>query len=598
MQDYYSAAAKVPKVGRMNTDTYVLGINYRPLSTNDIGHHPAAVLLKNGSIVAMCEEERFVRVKEAPGQFPIHAAQFCLRCAGITVTDLTAIGWNWNPQKAAERRDRQRGSLARGLSEAVQFSLRRTPLAVLAPGLPGSILPEHAVEQLHRQLIYWLGLGPETPVFYFDHHLAHAASAFFASGLEKATVVTWDCWGDHLSGLVAHAAGDRIEPVEEIPFNRFSIGKLNDFVYDFLRTSEKGNLMGLAAYGKPAGMLDGLVDVAAMSMRMDLLSQTAPFADEFRRLAGEPRRPGEPLEERHKNLAADLQAVIEALGMKIVARAVEATGLRDVCFAGGCALNATLNGKIARSGMVDRVFVQPNAGDAGGALGAAYLTHLQLRGALPRQELTRAYWGPSFTTEEIVDQLKLVKIPYEIISDDDVAPLVAEALEAQHIVGWFQLGCEWGPRALGARSILADPRREETRNRVNAAIKYRDWWRPFAPSMLADAAPDYLEQPFLAPFMIVTFPVRGERAKEIQGVVHEDGTTRPQMVTREANPRYYDMIKRFAERTGVPMVMNTSFNLKGEPMVLTPRDALRTFFSSGMDTLVMSNVVVRKPGLR
>jgi predicted NodU family carbamoyl transferase len=353
--------------------------------------------------------------------------------------------------------------------------------------------------------------------------------------------------------------------------------------------------MGLAPYGTRKGLLDGLVDVDAGTMRVDLLARFAPFPESFRRVAGEPRRPGDPLEQRHKDLAADLQFTIEAFGMKIVEHAVRTTGLRDICFAGGCALNATLNGKIGRSGLVDRVFVQPEAGDAGGALGAAYLAHQALGLELPRRELRHVYWGPSFTTDDIVAQLELVKVPYELLPDDDIAPCIGEMLASEKIVGWFQLGSEWGPRALGARSIIADPRQEKMRDRVNNAIKYRDWWRPFAPSMLAEAADQYLEGAFPAPFMIVTFPVKPGKEKEIAGVVHRDGTTRPQMLVRDVNPRYYDLIHEFGRRTGVPVIMNTSFNLKGEPMVNSPRDALRTFFSSSLDALIMNNVLVRKP---
>lgn len=578
----------------MAEDIHVLGINYRPAEGNDIGHHPAAVLLRNGVPLAMCEEERFRRIKEAPGLFPLNAIQFCLNRAGIKAQDLAGIGWNWDPFKSAERSKKRRGALLGTLATTAQIGFRHVLPRQLASFAPGGLLPERIVGHLRSQLDYWLGVDEATPVHCIDHHLAHAASAYYASGFPRATIVTWDCWGDQLSGLIARGEGSRIEVIEEIPFERFSIGQLNDFVYELLRTSEKGNLMGLAPYGTPRGLLDDLVDVDALTMRVDLLARRRPFPQEVLRRTGPPRRAGEPLEQIHKDLAADLQQKIEAFGMKIVQRAVEATGIRDICFAGGCALNATLNGKIGRSGLVDRIMIQPEAGDAGGALGAAWLAHLRLGHPLPVQELTHAYWGPSFTNEEIIEQLETVKVPYEVLGEDEVAPCIAEALAGQKIAGWFQLGAEWGPRALGARSIVADPRRPEIRDRVNRAVKYRDWWRPFAPSMLAEAADDYLEGAFPAPFMIVTFPVRPQRVQEIEGVTHCDGTTRPQMVTREANPRYYAMIEAFAERTGVPMVLNTSFNLKGEPLVNTPRDALRTFFSSGLDLLIMNNVLVRK----
>jgi carbamoyltransferase len=578
----------------MSADRYILGLNYRPLGDNDIGHHPSAVLLKNGEMLAMCEEERFVRIKEAPGRFPLNAVQFCLTRAGITMADVTAIGWNWSPVKSAERSKQRRTPLVRAAASAAQFSLRHTPLRAAASLLANGFLPERPISHFRSELLYWLGVNGNMPVLCFDHHLAHAASAYYASGMQRAAVVTWDCWGDHLSGLIARGDGQRLEVLEEIPFDRFSIGKLNDFVFDFLRTSEKGNLMGLAPYGRPAGLLDGLVDADRMSMRMDLIGRRSPFPEEFTRRAGQPRRTGEPLEQRHKDLAADLQRYIEIFGMRLAQSAVEQTGLRDICFAGGCALNATFNGKLGRSGIIDRLFVQPECGDAGGALGAAYLAHIETGGVVPQREMTHAYWGPSFTTGEIVEQLETVKVPFDVLSDTAVPDTVAELIASGNIIGWFQLGSEWGPRALGARSILADPRREDVRDKVNSAIKYRDWWRPFAPSMLADNACEYLEDGFPAPFMLVTFPVKSQYLSDLAGVVHRDGSTRPQMVTRDANPRYYDTIKAFGTRTGVPAILNTSFNLKGEPMVNTPRDALRTFFSSGMDVLVMNNVVVTK----
>jgi carbamoyltransferase len=580
----------------MSQDIYVLGINYRPLGGMEIGHHPSSALLKNGEPVAMCEEERFVRIKEAPGRFPLNAIQFCLKSAGITMADVAAVGWNWDPTQSTERRRRQRGPVVGGLLALAQYGLRSTPLSAFESVVTDGVLPERVMSKLRSQLLYWFGVTSKPPVFSFDHHFSHAASTYFASGFDNATVITWDCWGDHLSGMVAKGDNSKLEIIEEIPFSRMSIGLLNDFVYEFLRTSEKGNLMGLAPYGTPQGYLNDLADENTLSMRMDLLSKHAPFPESFTALAGQPRRPGEPLEQRHKDLAADLQRKIEAFGMKIVKSAVEATGARNLCLAGGCALNATLNGKIGRSGAVDRVFIQPEAGDAGGALGAAYLAYAQLGHSIPRHELRHAYWGPSFTNDEIAEQLDIVKVRYEVLNDSDVAEYISEAIAGQKIVGWFQLGAEWGPRALGARSILADPRREEIRDRVNSAVKYRDWWRPFAPSMLAEAADEYLEGAFFAPFMIVTFPIKQKHAQDMAGVTHLDGTTRPQMVTREVNPRYYDMIRAFCGRTGVPLVLNTSFNLKGEPIVNTPRDALRTFFSSGLDVLVMNNIVVRKNG--
>ena len=571
---------------------YVLGINYRPVGRHEIGHHPSAVLLKNGQIVAMAEEERFIRVKEAPGRFPTHAIRFCLQRAGIDASALAAVGWNWNPDKAFQRSCRERGIVASFFAGLLR-SFVRGPFGAIAPALSGSFFPERQTSRVCDELRYWFGLLPNLPIYAFDHHLAHAASAFFPSGFTNATVVTLDCWGDSLSGMICRGSADTLDVLEEFPYSHFSLGKLNDFVFDFLRTTEKGNLMGLAAYGTPCGLLAPLADASSMTMRMDLLDHSSPFPVEFTRLAGQPRRLDEPIEQRHKNLAADLQASIEGFGLKIVDRAIDMTGSNDVCLAGGCALNATLNGKIGRSSRVNRLFVQPQAGDAGGALGAAYLAQLRL-GALAPEQLDHVYWGSSFTDDEIAAQLQTAKVPLDILPVAQIPEFVSEQLQAQKIVGWFRLGAEWGPRALGARSILADPRRMETRDLVNRAVKYRDWWRPFAPSMLANVAGDYLEEPFPSPFMLTTFKVKTNRRSEMDGVTHHDGTCRPQMVVRNINAMYYDTIEAFGQKTGVPMVLNTSMNLKGEPIVNSPRDALRTFFSSGLDVLVMNSIVLRK----
>jgi carbamoyltransferase len=305
----------------MSTDTYVLGINYRPAANNDIGHHPAAALLKNGKIIAMCQEERFTRIKEAPGRFPLRAAQFCLQNAGITVREVSAVGWNWDPPRSAERSKQKHNRVMRGLASTTQFALRHTPLRGLGSLLVDSILPERAVRDFNSQLLFWLGIA-NIPVFCFDHHLAHAASAYFSSGFTRGTVVTWDCWGDHLSGLIARGQGSQLEVLEEFPYSRFSIGLLNEFVYDFLRTSEKGNLMGLAPYGTPRGLIDGLVDVPNLKMRVDLLEQRAPFPAAFLERAGSPRRSTDELEQRHKDVAAELQQIIECLcNRKLVMRA-------------------------------------------------------------------------------------------------------------------------------------------------------------------------------------------------------------------------------------------------------------------------------------
>jgi carbamoyltransferase len=578
----------------MAKDVYILGVGFNRFSFGDVGHDPAAALLKNGRIVAMAEEERFNRVKEAPGYFPTRAVQFCLKSAGIEIENVEAIGWNWNPFAHAARSIGRRSIGTRVAMKGVQAMFARGPLESYSRYLPVGMFPKRSL-RMHEQMMRHALRVERIPQFIpVDHHLAHAASAYYPSGFNEATVVTWDGYGDELSGMICHGRGDKLEILEELLFSRFSIGHLYDAIYRVLGLSEKGNLMGLAGYGTPRGLLDPLVDVPSLRMKMDWIQSNGAPGNGLLGLIGRRRAFGEPLSDHHRTVAADLQDVIERFGREIVRRATAQTSCRRVCFAGGVALNATMNGKLHHEGLVDEMFIQPGAGDAGGALGAAYVAHASLGHTVGSQEMKHAYWGSEFTVEEIREILANVRVSYEEVTDAAIPELVSDLLVEGNIVGWFRGRTEFGPRALGARSILGDPRKRAMRDKINAAVKYRDEWRPFAASMLADAAADYLVSPCPAPFMIVTFPVRAERTRELEAVLHVDGTTRPQLVEKEANPVYYETIRRFGEKTGVPAILNTSFNLKGEPLVNSPLDALRTFFSSGIDVLVLERLLVRK----
>jgi carbamoyltransferase len=296
--------------------------------------------------------------------------------------------------------------------------------------------------------------------------------------------------------------------------------------------------------------------------------------------------------ESHKNLAFAVQEACEQAMLTLARDAVAKTRSRNLCLAGGVALNSKANGKILSAGIVDRIFVQPAAGDDGVCLGAALVPYMEGGGKLPVRKMRHAYLGPQSSDTEIESALKTYKIPHTRVSDPAVA--AAEMLSEGKILGWVQGRIEFGPRALGARSILADPRDPEMNAKVNNAVKFREWWRPFAPSMLSEVARDYVESAYDSPFMILTAQVKPEKRSVIPSVTHVDGSARPQTVERDVNPLYWRLIQQFGERTGVPVVMNTSFNLRGEPIVCTPTDAVRTFFSSGMDALVIGNYVVEK----
>jgi carbamoyltransferase len=580
---------------------YVLGVSGKNNSSQaGDAHHPAAALIKDGEIVALASEERFVRVKYALGFFPYNSAKFCLDTAGITLDRVDAIAWSNNPYLATDRWVKVNSPTVKKLAYGFTRALHRSKNGI-NKGLnifDLSLKPwqEEESQKAGFRVKFQTNID-EIPFFCIDHHLSHAASAYYASGFDEATVVTWDGSGDGLSATISHGKGGKLTTLEER--NDFSIGEVYWAIHKYLNLSDEGSLMGLAGYGTPQGTFDAVAN--ADKLQMDFAKISRPsigfglgYCNSLTEWLGKARMEDDEIEERHKSIAADLQKLVEDFGFSYLKRALALTGCRNVVFAGGVALNATMNGKFARSGLVDKIFIQPEAGDAGGSLGAAYMGHVRLGHELKPKAMEHAYYGIGYTDDEIEKALDIVKVKYKKLSREDLVEYVAQLLDDQKIVGWFQGRSEWGPRALGARSILGDPRNREMLYKVNAAVKYRDGWRPFAPSMIEEAADEYLEGAVYAPFMIMTFPVREEKKAAIPAVVHVDGTTRPQMVRRSVNPLYYDVIKRFGEKSGVPIVMNTSFNLKGEPVVNSPRDAVRTFYSSGLDAIEMGSFIIEK----
>ena len=432
---------------------------------------------------------------------------------------------------------------------------------------------------------------------FVDHHLAHALSAYSFSGFEDAAVVVMDGRGAWEATSIWHGTGGRLEHVLTIPFPD-SVGYFYSEFTEYLgfqRNSDEWKVMGLAPYGKPGVNLSAFIDAESAPYKVHArklaANGAAPFA-EMVRLFGPRRVPESEIDDRHKDVAYAVQEACEIAMMSVVKMALEKTKSRNVCLAGGVALNSKANGKIAASGLVDNLFVQPAASDDGVALGAALAPYMDDGGRLPMKEMRHAYLGPSFNDEAIESALRTYKLKYKWLSD--IAASAAELLSEGRILGWFQGRMEFGPRALGSRSILADPRDPEMNAKVNNAVKFREWWRPFAPSMKKEAAREYLESASDSPFMVLTAQVRAEKQAVIPSVTHVDGSARPQTVEKEINPVYWRLIDEFEKRTGVPVIMNTSFNLRGEAIVHTPTDAIRTFFSSGMDALVIGSFLVEK----
>ena len=582
-------------------------------------HDSAAAVLSDGVLVAAAEEERFTR-KKHDYEFPQHAIDFCLRAGGLAAGDLDYVAFFEKPFVKLERL----------LLSTMQTFPRSHKLfrEAMITWLGDKLWVKHLIQKR-------LGI-PASKVLFSEHHLSHAASAFFCSPFEEAAVLTVDGVGEWTTASMGLGKGTDVRLLREIRFPH-SLGLLYSAFTAFLGfevNEGEYKVMGMAPFGKPRYVdkvhkLIGLQRDGSFELNMDYFSfhwsTERTFSRKFVDLFGAPRDPAAPfftptsgypsyfgerpgnyneLAERNQyyaDVAASIQAVTEEALLNMV-RAVHAeTGLTRLCMAGGVALNSVANGRILRETSMEELYIHPAAGDGGGAVGAALFVHHMILGK-PRQfVMEHAYWGESHDAATVEGFLKERGIRYERF-DDEPALLerVVDRLQTGQVVGWSQGRFEWGPRALGHRSILADPRRPEMRDIVNVKIKFREPYRPFAPSVLAEYAEDYFVLPeaqrhYPARFMLYVVDVRPAKRDLIPAVTHVDGTGRLQTVSEEVNPRYYRLIETFRQATGVPLVLNTSFNLRGEPIVNTPLEAFRTFNDSGMDALVLGDVIVEKP---
>jgi carbamoyltransferase len=416
------------------------------------------------------------------------------------------------------------------------------------------------------------------------------------SDFEQAALMVVDGRGADEATTLWHARGSEVRLVQKYAYPN-SLGVFYAGMTEMLGfqpLSDEWKVMGLAAYGKPTFDLSPLICSDQDSYRVEggrFFGRTDFDSAKLEAIVG-PRRNGEELGEKHENLARSTQDACEKAMHALLRRATTVTGSRKLCLAGGVALNSKANGELLRSGLIDDIFIQPAAGDDGACIGAAYAVYGLLGLPYPRKPAGHTYLGPEFSNEEIEKVLSIYKLPYT--REKDVSQRAAELLAQDHLIGWFQGRMEFGPRALGMRSILSDPRKAENRDRVNEAVKFREGWRPFAPSVLIERGGEYFDDFHPSPYMILAFWANKAKAHEIPAVVHVDGSCRVQSVERSVNPRYYDLIAHFGRLTGVPVVMNTSFNLKGDPIVCTPKDAVQTFYTSGLDDLVIGDFVVSK----
>lgn len=539
----------------------ILGITH-PISWNN-----AACILVDGELIAMVEEERLNRIKHAPRMAARLAMEYCLQQANVKLSDVDYVAVGFDRAVKAALPNLAKVNLLQGLNQAAYWYREGT----------------YYEKQLPLQ-----GYDPDR-VLFVNHHYAHAASAFFPSGFAKANIISLDGSGGSESGILAIGEGKKIEILKTIS-NSGSWGLAYELITEklgFRRHSGEGKVMGLAAYGKPDPAGLPFVDWEGEIPTIDGEKRKAFVA------SLKTRQKDDPITEEHKNLAATLQDTLERAVMQMAGWLSKRSGVKDFVLGGGVALNCSMNGKLAHSSIVDHIFVQPAAHDGGTALGAALQVYVEKTGKLPGWKMTHAFWGPEYSNDEIESALRAFQdINYR--RSDDIFTETAQYLKEGKIVGWFQGRSEIGPRALGNRSILADPSIAEMKDKVNNQVKHREPWRPFAPSILEEDMDRYFDHPIESPYMILAFDTKRERWDELAAAIHVDRTARPQSVSRQTNPRYWQLIQRFKEIRGIPAVLNTSFNVDSQPIVNAPQEAIDTFLNCGIDILAIGDFIAWK----
>lgn len=546
-------------------------------------HDSACCLLQDGKLVAAAQEERFSRVKEDP-RFPVRAFRYCLDAGGLDIVDIDCVAYYESPVKKLSR----------------QLWMDLPHSADPALGWLDGCRPEREIRE---------SLGFDGPVDYFDHHLSHAAASYYYSGFDHAAVLTADAVGEWATTTYAAGRGPDLRILDEVRFPD-SVGLFYSTVTQYLGfkvLSDEYKVMGLAPYGRPRYVrhmwelirfdADGKFRLTPQFFRFD--GHGRMYTQALVELMGSPpRKPESDITEFHQDVARSLQVVLEEVLLAQVKHLRRLTTAPDLCLSGGVALNCVANGRLRREGGFDRLFVQPAAGDAGSALGAAALSHVKRTGGWhPRESLPHVYLGPSYTADDVAEVLRATDIAASDFRGrlDDLLEAVVDRLVAGKVVAWFQGRMEFGPRALGGRSILADPRLADMRDRLNALVKKREAFRPFAPAIREEVAGEHLALDHPSRFMLETCQVTS--GLPLPAVTHVDGSCRPQTVSADTNPRFARLLAAFAARTGCPMLVNTSFNVRGEPIVCSPADALRCFAGSGIDCLVIEDWVVDRDRL-
>lgn len=553
------------------------------MSVNIIGisaffHDSACCILQDGVLRAAAEEERFTRIKADPS-VPAKAMHYCLKEAGLSITDIDCIAYYENPQK----------KLSRQLWSGVFNN---------TPDLLDKLQPQFVEQQIRGVL------GFEGEIKYFDHHLSHAASSFFYSGFNEAAILTVDGVGEWATTTYGNGADCAIDLFQEVLFPD-SLGLLYSTITSYLGfgvNDGEYKVMGLAPYGAPLytskiWQLISKEKDGQYSLNMDyfaFMSGSKMYTNLLEDLFGKTSRQEDaPLEKFHKDVAKSMQMVLEDVLIEKAKYLHCKTGQENLCMAGGVALNCVANARILRQGSFKKLFVQPASNDAGGCLGAASLAHVAITSSRPAVgKLEHVYLGPSYSTATVAKLLEATSMSYIDChgNSDKLLSLTAQRLSKGKVIGLFQGRMEFGPRSLGARSILADPRNKDMRDRINAMVKKREGFRPFAPAVLASKANSHFNLDHMSPFMLETCQVIS--SLDLPAITHVDNSARVQTVERETNPFFFDLISAFDAVTGCPILLNTSFNIKGEPIVCSPQDALKCFITTDIDCLVINDFII------
>lgn len=568
---------------------YILGINA-------VFHDSSACILRDGKLLAAAEEERFTHIKHGKRpvpfstyQLPYHAIDYCLGVAGISLKEVDKIAYSFDPKKIMDNLidpviaipfapDRQKNEEGASEWDSLFLSSIINAPRQLVDGYPHHLQKRFSGARM--SLEKWN---------YVEHHIAHAASAFFPSPFAHAAVLTIDGRGEKTTTSYYVGKGNDLTKISEV-FMPHSLGLLYEEVTSylgFLHSSDEYKVMALASYGKPV-YLDDFRSMIKVGENGTYTIGDLKLEERF----GKARKREDPFLERHFDIAYSMQKVLEEVVLQLVNWFQKQTGEENLCLAGGVALNCVLNAVIRDYSNFKNIWVQPASGDAGTALGAALWVEAKARGDKKKIfTMNHCYWGPEYTDEEVEQFLKWTKVPYRKL--ENVAKETAKILAQDKIIGWFQGRMEFGPRALGSRSILASPIHAEMQVKLNE-IKDREDFRPVAPVVLEEDAPQWFENASKSPFMLFVYCVRSDKAEKIPAVRHVDGTARIQTINAEQHPRYHSLLKEFKELTGVPVLVNTSFNTRGEPIVCTPRDAIECFWTSPFDALVINSFLLEK----